>query len=227
MARMKDLKTFSKRHQIPIVQIADIISYRLQKEHLIQEVAASHLPSIFSSDFKVRLFESEVDHFLHVALVKGNITPEEPTLVRVHSECFTGDVLGSLRCDCRQQLHQALEKIAKADRGVLLYIRQEGRGIGLVNKLKAYALQDRGEDTVSANEKLGFKPDLREYGTGAQILKSLGVKKMRLLTNNPRKIVGLEGYGLEVVERVPITVEPNENNVRYLKTKKQRLGHWL
>jgi 3,4-dihydroxy 2-butanone 4-phosphate synthase / GTP cyclohydrolase II len=227
MARMPDLRKFSKRHGIPIVQIADLISYRLQHETLVEEVAHSGLPTIFGPQFGVRVFKSEIDQYLHVALVHGKIEPSQPTLVRVHSECFTGDVLGSLRCDCREQLHKSLDQISKADRGVLLYIRQEGRGIGFVNKIRAYGLQDQGEDTVTANERLGFKPDLREYGVGAQILKTLGVQKMRLLTNNPRKIVGLEGYGLEVVERVPITTVPNENNIRYLRTKQKRMGHIL
>jgi 3,4-dihydroxy 2-butanone 4-phosphate synthase/GTP cyclohydrolase II len=227
MARMPELKRFSKRHGIPILQIADLIAYRLRNESLVKEVAKSRLPNIFGKEFRVRVFESGIDSFLHVALVHGKIRPEEPTLVRVHSECFTGDVLGSVRCDCRDQLHKSLAQIAAAQQGVLLYIRQEGRGIGLVNKIRAYELQDQGHDTVSANEKLGFKADLREYGVGAQILKILGVKKMRLLTNNPRKIVGLEGYGLEVSERVPISTPPNADNLRYLTTKKRRLGHLL
>ncbi|MFH1018621.1 MAG: bifunctional 3,4-dihydroxy-2-butanone-4-phosphate synthase/GTP cyclohydrolase II [Pseudomonadota bacterium] len=227
MARMPELTRFSKRHGIPILQIADLIAYRLRNESLVKEVASSRLPSIFGAKFRVRLFESEIDKFLHVALIHGDVRPEDPTLVRVHSECFTGDVLGSLRCDCREQLHMSLEQIAKAPSGVLLYIRQEGRGIGLVNKIRAYELQDEGHDTVTANEKLGFKADLREYGVGAQILTMLGVRKMKLLTNNPRKIVGLEGYGLKVVERVPIAVSPNPNNLRYLTTKKKRLGHLL
>jgi 3,4-dihydroxy 2-butanone 4-phosphate synthase/GTP cyclohydrolase II len=227
MARMPELRRLARRFRIPIVQIADLIAYRLKTESLVKEVAHSRLPNLFGKDFRVRVFESRIDRFLHVALVRGQIRPDRPTLVRVHSECFTGDVLGSLRCDCREQLHKSLALLADAERGILLYIRQEGRGIGLVNKVRAYDLQDRGADTVSANEKLGFRPDLREYGVGAQILKRLGVRRMRLLTNNPRKIVGLEGYGLEVTERVPITTQPNATNLRYLRTKQRRLGHLL
>ena len=227
MARMGDLKEFSLEHNIPIVSIAEIIAYRLEKESLVEEVASAPLPTEYGKGFQIKVFESKTDSYQHVAVVKGDITPEETTLVRVHSECFTGDILGSLRCDCGSQLKKALIQIQNSPRGVLLYLRQEGRGIGLVNKIKAYQLQDQGEDTVTANKKLGFGEDLREYGVGAQILKQLGVEKMALLTNNPRKIVGLEGYGLKVVDRVAIGVKPNPVNRNYLETKAKKLGHLI
>jgi len=227
MARVPDLEVFAREHGLKIVTIADIIEYRIRKDKLIRRVAEAMLPTRYGGDFKAVAYENDVDFHEHMALVKGEINPEEPVLVRVHSECLTGDVFGSERCDCGDQLKCAMKLIEKQGRGVILYMHQEGRGIGLANKLRAYALQDKGMDTVEANEKLGFKADLREYGIGAQILLDIGVKKMRLMTNNPKKIVGLEGYGLEVVERVPIEVVPHKLNVDYLRIKKEKMGHMI
>ncbi len=226
MARMPELLEFAKRHNIRIVTIKDLIGYRIRTERFVHRVSTTKLPTEFG-EFTVIAFSNEVDTNVHIALVKGEIKPEEDVLVRVHSECLTGDVFGSKRCDCGEQLHRAMEIIDEKGSGVILYMRQEGRGIGLVNKLKAYELQDKGLDTVEANIKLGFKADLRDYGIGAQILVDLGVRKMRLMTNNPKKIVGLEGYGLKVVERVPVETSPHERNLVYLKTKKKKLGHML
>lgn len=227
MARMPDLQVFAKKHDLKIVSVADLVEYRMRKELLVHRAAETVLPTSYGGSFKMIAYENDVDDAQHVALIKGEIDPETPTLVRVHSECLTGDVFGSQRCDCGQQLQAAMAQIEEAGTGVIIYMRQEGRGIGLVNKIKAYALQDCGHDTVEANEALGFKADLRDYGIGAQILADLGLKNIRLMTNNPKKIVGLQGYGLKVVERVGIEMSANKVNERYLQTKKSKMGHLL
>ena len=224
MARRPDLDEFAKRHGLRVVTIADIIAYRMRNESFVHEEAETVLPTPFG-EFKAIAFSNELDRNEHLALVKGEIDPDKDILVRVHSECLTGDVLGSYRCDCGDQLKRALKIIDQEGLGVLLYLRQEGRGIGFANKLKAYELQDKGLDTVEANKRLGFKPDLRDYGVGAQILVALGVKRMKIMTNNPKKIVGLEGYGLTVTDRVPIEIPPRPENTHYLLTKCEKLGH--
>ncbi len=227
MARMPQLEEFSRTHNIPILTIADLIKYRMNHERLVKKIEEASLPTRFG-DFRIMIFEDTIHKEHHVALVKGEIKKDEPTLVRAHSQCLTGDTFGSIRCDCGEQLHRAMEMINKEEKGVILYmLNHEGRGIGFTNKIKAYAIQDHGADTVEANTKLGFKADQRDYGIGAQILVALGANKLRLITNNPRKFVGLSGYGLEIIERVPLEVPPNKNNLNYLKTKKEKMGHIL
>ena len=228
MARMPDLVDFGKRHGIRVVTIADLIHYRLRKEKLVRRAADSVMPTRTGGEFRCIVYENDIDHIDHMALVKGEWGPDDSVLVRVHSECLTGDALGSMRCDCGEQLNAALSMIEEDGRGVLLYMRQEGRGIGLKNKIRAYGLQDQeGLDTVQANERLGFPPDLRDYGVGAQILADLGVRRMRILTNNPGKRAGIEGYGLRIEDRVPLEIQPNDKNRDYLRTKKEKLGHVL
>ncbi|MEO8665844.1 MAG: bifunctional 3,4-dihydroxy-2-butanone-4-phosphate synthase/GTP cyclohydrolase II [Ignavibacteria bacterium] len=226
MARLPDLFEIAEKHGLKIISIKDLIQYRLEREKLVERLVDSNLPSEFGA-FKIFLYKSLVDSKEHIAIVKGKIDPEKPVLTRVHSECLTGDVFGSLRCDCRAQLLESLRMIEENQSGVVLYMRQEGRGIGLHNKLKAYNLQEKGRDTVEANIELGFKPDLRDYGIGAQILRDLGIKKMKLMTNNPKKVIGLNAYGLEIVERVPIEIKATSENENYLQTKKDKLGHLL
>jgi 3,4-dihydroxy 2-butanone 4-phosphate synthase/GTP cyclohydrolase II len=226
MARMPDLERFADEHSLKIATVADIIAYRMRKESFVHKAAETILPTPFG-EFRAIAFANDIDDYEHLALIRGEIDPEREVMVRVHSECLTGDVFGSYRCDCGEQLQKAMEMVQQAGLGVILYLHQEGRGIGLVNKLKAYALQDKGLDTVEANEQLGFDPDLRDYGVGAQILVSLGVRKMKLITNNPKKIIGLEGYGLQVTGRVPIEIEPRPENKKYLLTKCQKLGHLM
>jgi 3,4-dihydroxy 2-butanone 4-phosphate synthase/GTP cyclohydrolase II len=227
MARMPDLQTFADKHGMKIVTIADLIQYRMRKESLVHRIAAAKLPTKYGGLFTAIAYENDIDPHHHIALIKGEISPEDRVLVRVHSQCLTGDVFGSKRCDCEDQLHTAMAMVEREGKGAIVYMRQEGRGIGLVNKLRAYSLQDAGKDTVEANEALGFKADMRDYGIGAQILADLGLHKIRLMTNNPHKIIGLQGYGIEIVERVPLETKPNRENIEYLRAKVKKMGHFL
>jgi 3,4-dihydroxy 2-butanone 4-phosphate synthase / GTP cyclohydrolase II len=226
MARVPDLAKVAEEHGLAMITVSDLISYRLRHESLVRRMAAPNLPTVYG-DFRIHAYRSDETGDENIALVMGDVDPDEPVLVRVHSQCLTGDIFGSCRCDCGPQLEQALQHIAEEGKGVLLYLLQEGRGIGLMNKLRAYELQEQGHDTVEANERLGFRPDQRDYGIGAQILRDLGVRKMRLMTNNPSKYIGLHGYGLEIVERIPLEVPPTETSRAYLRTKRDKLGHLL
>jgi 3,4-dihydroxy 2-butanone 4-phosphate synthase/GTP cyclohydrolase II len=226
MARRADLHSMASRLGLTFVTVAQLVAYRLGTEQLVHRVAEARIPTDFG-EFRIIGYQNDVDHAEHIALVFGDVAGQRDVLVRMHSKCLTGDVFGSQRCDCGPQLHRAMEMVAEAGRGAIVYLDQEGRGIGLLNKLRAYALQDTGADTVQANERLGFAPDLRNYGIGAQILRDLGLSSIRVMTNNPRKLVGLEGYGLEIVERVPLVTDPNRNNRGYLQVKRDKLGHLL